>query len=363
MDKLKRYIDIHIPISTCNFKCHYCYVPRCGKYGSEKLHFNYSPTQICAALTKKRLGGKCLFTVCGMGETLIPHETIEIAEGLLKEGHYVTLVTNGSLTNRFDEIKNSFNSDIMKRLLFKFSLHWLELKRLNLLQTFADNVKKMRNAGASISVELTANDETEPYIPEIIEFTENEFGARCHISIPRDEETFEFKLQSKHNIDQFYNIWKVFDSDLLNFKYSIWGKKRNEYCYAGEWSGLLNIQNGEWRSCYHSHLSENIIENPDKPIPFIPVGKHCAITHCFNGHSWLTLGDIPLINSHTYADVRDRVCNDGDHWLNNEYQNFISQRLSDNNKYPHNAIENLEFNIKKITCYSKKAFNKIKNNK
>lgn len=358
MDELKRFIDIHIPISVCNLKCHYCYVPKANKYGSERLEFPYSASHIRMALSKRRLGGTCLFNVCGMGETLIPHETIDIVKALLDEGHYVTIVTNGLLTNRFEEL-SKLSGEQLSRILFKFSLHWIELKRLNKKEIFAANVHMMQQVGASITIELTANDETELYINEIMEYTQQEFGAKCHISIPRDESSTEFLLQSKHTIDEFYDIWKVFNSELLDFKYSILGKKRTEYCYAGEWSGLLNIQNGEWRSCYHSHFSENIFDDLDKPIPFVPVGRHCAIPHCFNGHSWLTLGDIPAINSHTYADVRDRRCLDGTHWLNQRYYDFISQKLQNNNTYPHSTYENIIFNMKKGHCYIKKGVKKI----
>lgn len=357
-DKLKKFIDIHIPVSICNLKCHYCYVPQAQKYGTTKLEFPYSAQYIRKALSKERLDGICLFNICGMGETLIPIETIEITKELLKEGHYVTIVTNGTLTKRFEEFLD-LTKDEVSRLMFKFSLHWLELRRTKKIDIFTSNVKMMKKLGASITIELTANDETEPYISEIIEYTEKEFGARCHISIPRDESSTEFLLQSKHSLEEFYNIWKGFNSELLDFKYKIWGNKRKEYCYAGEWSGLLNIQNGEWRLCYHSHFSENIFKDISKPIPFIPIGKNCNIPHCFNGHSWLTLGDIPAIDSHTYADVRDRKCLNDENWLNNTFKDFINQRLDKNNKYPHTIIENINFNFKKNICYLKKGVKKL----
>lgn len=358
MDILKRFIDIHIPISTCNLKCTYCYVPKAGKYGSERLEFPYSAKHIRRALSINRLGGICLFNVCGMGETLIPLETMNIVQELLEEGHYVTIVTNGILTNRFEQIA-SFDKELISRLLIKFSLHWMELKRLNKLDEFAYNVRMMRNAGASISVELTANDETEPFIDEIIKYTEKEFGARCHISIPRDESTNGFELLSSHTIDEFYDIWSVFRSELLDFKYKIWGEKRKEYCYAGEWSGLLNVQNGEWRACYHSHFSKNVFENIEESIPFVPIGTHCAISHCFNGHSWLSLGDVPTINSHTYADVRDRLCSDGTHWLTEKYRSFIAQRLCDNNKWPPTFSKKIRYALIKASCYGKKGIRKV----
>lgn len=56
------------------------------------------------ALTKERLGGVCYFSICGAGETLIPKYITDITFNLLNQGHYVNLTTNGTITNRFDEI-------------------------------------------------------------------------------------------------------------------------------------------------------------------------------------------------------------------------------------------------------------------
>ena len=40
---MKRFIDLHVPITNCNFKCHYCYVTQMCKDGTEKIQFTYSP--------------------------------------------------------------------------------------------------------------------------------------------------------------------------------------------------------------------------------------------------------------------------------------------------------------------------------
>jgi hypothetical protein len=81
--------------------------------------------------------------------------------------------------------------------------------------------------------------------------------------------------------------------------------------------------------------------------------------HCYNAHVFLTLGDIPSINTHTYAQVRNRVCSDGSEWLNIPMKNFLSNRLDDAN-YEFNNIEKLEMNVKRInSIYSNALFRKI----
>lgn len=85
---MKRFIDIHVPITSCNFKCHYCYVTQMEKNETEQVDFKYSPEIVRKALSKQRLGGVCLFNVCGLGETLIPSQIVQYIKVLLEEGHY-----------------------------------------------------------------------------------------------------------------------------------------------------------------------------------------------------------------------------------------------------------------------------------
>lgn len=328
---MKRFIDIHVPITSCNFKCHYCYVTQTCKNNTEKVEFKYSVEVVRQALSKDRMGGVCLFNVCGLGETLIPEELLPYIKALLQEGHFVMIVTNGTLTKRFEEIAK-FEPVLLSRLFFKFSFHFLELKRLNLMNVFISNVKLMRAVGCSFTIEVTPNDELEPHIDEIKRICLEEFGAWPHVTIPRKENDKTIPLLSKHTFEEFCNIWGVFDSELFEFKKSIWGVKRKEFCHAGEWSGLLNLGTGIWQPCYVRLQKRNIFENVNEPFEFYPVGCHCQLPHCYNGHSFLTLGDIPSINTFHYADVRDRQCSDGSHWLNSITLDFYNERLEDKNE-------------------------------
>ncbi len=358
---MKKYIDIHIPTSFCNLNCPYCYVAHEGNRNKEKFELNYSIETIQKALTVKRLGGICFFNVCSNGETLIPKETISIVKALLENGHYVMIVTNGILTNRIEELCQ-FSEELRKRIIFKFSFHYLQLKDKKLLDTFTNNVNLAKNHGMSYTIEMTPHDELEEYIPEIKKYCLKKFGALCHVTIPRNMNTSKIELLSKHSIDEFYDIWKTFDSELLDFKYSLWGKKRKEFCYAGIWSGLLNIKTGIYSACYIGNISKNIFENIDEPIELPAIGCSCSLPHCYNGHSYLSLGDIPEINSHRNSEIRDRITKDGKHWLTDDMRKFLSGRLEEENEIFNSKQKDQNKKIK-IQHYLKKIKGKISKTK
>lgn len=327
---MKRFIDIHVPVTRCNLQCHYCYVPQSNMRDAKETPMLYSPEHIGKSLSVDRLGGVCHINMCGLGETLIPNNIVEITREILKQGHYIMIVTNGTLTKRFHEFIN-LPVEYRKRLGFKFSFHYLELKRLGILDRFFENVQLVRENGMSFSLEMTPCDELEPYIDEIKEICYKYVGALCHLTIPRDMTKENIVLLSKHNFNTFYNIWKVFDSDMFEYKATLWGEQRSEFCYAGAWSGMLNIGNGNLRQCYGNCTRQNIMKDLSKPIEFIPMGHCCDMPHCYNSHSLLGLGCIPEIKGN-YALERDRVDRrDNSHWLTKEMYDFLSNGMDSEN--------------------------------
>lgn len=356
MNKMKRFIDILVPVTSCNLSCHYCYLDQNGRKGSKVTPFQYSAEHIGKALSKKRLGGVCHFNMCGWGETLIPQEIVPIVRAILEQGHYVWIVTNGLLTNRINELMD-FPEELRKRLGLKFSYHYLELIRTKQIEKFFTNVKNVKKHSCSFSIEVTPSDELIPYIEEIKEVTFREVGAWPHITVARTEKDPEIPILTKLSKEEYQKIWGVFKSDMFDFKMSLWGDKREEYCYAGCWSGLLNLGNGDLRACYESRLHQNIFKDIHKPIHFVAIGRHCNMPHCYNAHSFLALGNIPEINTYTYAQIRNRVCDDGSEWLNPKMKAFISQRLEDNNKefgIVEKATNEIMFNIKSVQRIIKK---------
>lgn len=152
--------------SACNIHCDYCYLDYRDTTDSINMNFNHSVSYMVKALSKARLGGPAFFDMCSDGETLLKPGIIELVHGLLKEGHYVCLITNGTVTLKLKEILD-ISAEYRKRLLFHFSLHYLELKKRSLINTYFDNVNLVKESGASISMSLVGSDEYIPYIDEI----------------------------------------------------------------------------------------------------------------------------------------------------------------------------------------------------
>ena len=75
------------------------------------------------------------------------------------------------------------------------------------------------------------------------------------------------------------------------------------------------------------------------------MGNHCPEPHCFNAHAYLTLGNIPALDTPTYAQMRDRVKEDGSHWINDNFRSFIDGKFKDENK-EYGAIKKVITNIK-----------------
>lgn len=330
----KCHIDLGIPYHACNLNCHYCYVgqraDKGGRGHTADSEMRYSVSHMVKALSQERLGGISIINLCAAGETLLPPYILELIQGLLKEGHYITVVTNTTLTERFKEIAQ-MDKKLLERLFFKCSFHYLELKKRNLMNSFFQNIKKIREMGASFSVELCASDELEPYINEIKEICLSEIGAYPHVVIPRTDDTKE--LMSKHSLAEFSEIWKVFDSALFDFKLKYWGEKRTEFCSAGQYEFLVNGGNGNYSKCYKQGVTQNLFNDLTKPILFEPVGYDCKMPHCFNAHIFLGFGCIKEINDTTYANMRDRIdINTGEHWINPIMNEVFSHRFDEYNE-------------------------------
>lgn len=328
--KVRRMIAMNVPIKNCNLRCHYCYITAQKQIESGPAIFEYSPEHIAKCLAKERLGGVCIINMTGGGETLIPPEMPSYISALLNEGHYLEIVTNGTLTKRFEEIA-LLPKEHLHRLEFKFSLHYLELKRLNMLEIFANNVNLMRSSGCSFTIECTPTDELEPFIEELKSYCLDNFGAVCQLTIARNDLSNSKEVLSKRSFDEYCEVWSQFDSTMFAFKKDIFLRKCTEFCYAGCWSLYVDMGTGKTKSCYGQMYNQNIFEAPTKPIKFEPVGKHCNQPYCYNGHAFLALGNIPELDTPTYADIRNRVCIDGTEWEQPDLKDAFSTKLFETN--------------------------------
>lgn len=350
MDKIKRYIECHVPVTTCTLRCSYCYITQHRLFEGPLPEFRYSPEHVRKALSKERLGGTCLINLCGAGETLLAKEVVEYARAFLEEGHYVMIVTNGTISKRFDDIA-SFPTHLNKHLFFKFSYHYLELKRRGLLDVFFNNIRKVRDAGCSFTLELTPSDDMVPYIDEIKQRAIAELGAPNHVTIARDERTKNrLPMLTQLSRQDYIDTWKTFDSALFDYKLTIFGHKRREFCYAGDWSFCVNLATGKMKQCYRTYYRADIFRDISRPIPFRAIGNCCKEHHCYNGHSLIVLGDIPSQSTPTYAELRNRQSLDGSEWLRPEMKSFMSTRLKESNT-EYTLWKKIKANVRNLTYH------------
>jgi hypothetical protein len=278
-------------------------------------------------------GGVSGINLCGNGETLLPKELTGIIDALLGEGHFVFVVTNGTVNKRFDEIIRLPHRRL-KRLFFKFSFHYLELLRLGLMNDFLSNIIKIKKAGCSYSIEMTPYDELIPYIGEIKQFCMDNFGALCHVTVARDNAKEELPILTSLSKEDYGNVWSAFKSPMFDYKLSVFNVKQTGYCYAGKATATMNLATGDLSQCYQGRFIQNIYEDPKAPIKWNPIGQSCPEPHCYNAHAFLTFGAIPALNNTTptYTDMRNRVCADGSEWLTPKMKKMMEQKIIINMK-------------------------------
>lgn len=101
--------------------------------------------------------------------------------------------------------------------------------------------------------------------------------------------------------------------------------KRTEFCYAGLWSGLIDLSTGLLRRCYGCNVGvQNIFDDVNQPIEFEPVGTHCREHFCVNSDLFLAIGNIPEYEIQTITALHDRA---EAHWYSDEMAEALNGRL------------------------------------
>lgn len=356
-DQIKRFIECLIPVTACNIKCSYCYVVQRDYRNMKMPEMKYSLDTISKALSKERWGGTCYFSICGAGETLMPHETIDIAYELLKQGHFVNITTNGTLSKRFDEILK-FPIKYLEKMHFAFSLHYIELKRINKLEEFFQNIKRIKAAGCSFTLQTNLCDEYIPYLDEIKKRCLEEMGALPQVAATRKEQNLKnrVRLMTELSDDEYIKLGNNFESPLFDFTMKNFNVHRNEFCYAGDWTTVLNLATGIMSRCYGSHFSQDIFAHPEEPIKFQAMGNCCQSLFCMNSSHFLSLGAIPDLDTPTYAELRNRK---KANWYSPRMEAFLNQKLCDNN----NTYGKKELKMSRKLANREKIYNAYQNGK
>ena len=331
MDKIKKIFLFSIPVSICNFRCHYCYLSqRQDSFQGIHPEMKYTPYEFGKAMNVKRTGGIAYANFCADGETFLVKDIDLYVKAFIEQGHYAEVVTNMTITSVLERFL-LWDKSLLKHLEFKCSFHYLELKKKGLLGIFAENVKRAWDAGASATIEITPSDELVPYIEEVMDFSLKHFGALPHLTIARDDRSSAIDYLTNLSMDDYDRIWSQFDSDFWKYKKSIFGTKQTKFCYAGDWSLNINLCTGEARSCYCGPFIGDVFQNPQKSFSKKAIGS-CPIAHCYNGHALLTLGLIPNSTDIGYGDIRNRVRPDGSEWLQPELKAFFNSHLVSSNR-------------------------------
>lgn len=347
MDKLVKFVECLVPISACNLRCSYCYVIQENRRDTKANLWRCDPEKIGEAFNPNRWGGIMLVNLCGFGETLIPKEMPKIIYNILKQGHYVNVTNNGTMSKRFDEIIQ-YPPAILHRLCFSFSFHYIELKKKGLLREFVENVKKVKNAECSYIIQLNLADEYIDCIEEIKEFCMVHFGTLPQIALTRKEGK-EYEIYTNYSEEKYIEIGRSFNSPLFDFTCKNFRVKRKEFCYAGKWSYKLDLASGDLKSCYFSAPHYNIYKNIHERIPANTIGNNCKNSYCVNSSHFMSLGIIPEIQCPTYCSLRER-----DAWYTKEMREFLEQKLYDNNKqYSENEkrIVNIAYKLRTLNKY------------
>jgi len=350
---MKRFFECLAPVTVCNLRCPYCYIIQENRRTNQFFKFKYPVEDMIKGLSVDRLGGKCWFSICGAGETLFQEELVELVQGLLNHGHFVNITTNGTLTSKFDLIIEKCKENI-KQLHISFSLHYVELKRLGLLDVYFENVIKMKKAGASILVQFNLCDEYMPYLEEIKQICLEKVGAYPQVALTRDESSMPMKIHSSLSNEEYYEKGKEFESPLFEFTKKNFNQKRKEFCYAGDWSGTLNLKTGILSKCYANiEGQQNIFEDISKEINFEAIGNNCKSCYCVNSSHFMSLGVIPSLETPSYTELRNRP---QANWHSQEMIDFLSERLYETNEeyssFTKNKI-NKKYKKNRITFFKK----------
>ena len=330
--RIHKFIELLVHGTTaCNFHCEYCYVWRKKEFSNQTETSEYSPKELRNALSVERLGGPCHINACAQGETLLSKDIVVLSYELLEEGHYLSIITNGTVTSKIDEILQ-FPEELLDRMFFKLSFHYAELKRTKLLDTFWKNADKIKSSPCSYSIEITPCDSLIAEIENVkAEFEKHADGVMPHITFTRDGNKKGLDLLSDLPLEEYKNTWKIFDSNLFDMKCDLYKRKICENCYAGNWSYRVNVVNGNLQSCYQQDLHGTVFDEKQKVLPLLTVGHNCRLDYCFNNHAFLAWGDVPEIDCPNYLQVRDRETSDQRHWIKEPYSAVMSQKLYDNN--------------------------------
>jgi len=281
---IKYYINASVRTSGCNLKCDYCYLAHAG-YKNDKgtRALRYPLEQVLQAFSKERLGGTCYITLIGDGETFLPNDIEALIMGLLEAGHYISITTNGTISNKIKNIVEwAKQNGKERRISFTLSLHYLELQRLGLLDAFAELVWYLKLNKISFTISLTMGELYIPIVEEIKEYCDIRLEVMPAVNFARDKKldgTIDI-LSGRYSKDEYYNAVKKMESEGFEYRWKDYAERPKGFCYAGSWFFEVDLTRGLCTQCFGNDANKfNFYENISEELPLEPVGYRCKLPY------------------------------------------------------------------------------------
>ena len=332
--QIARYVECYMLRQACNLRCSYCFVGQSRELAETVILLKHSPDFIAKALSKDRLGGTSLISICCDGEPLISHDMVILIRKLLEDGHFVYLISNGTLRKRMDEIC-SFPQKLLNHLFIRFSYHYFELQRLNLFDIFFENIRRFHKAGGSFTVFLVGSDIYLPVLDDLKERCVKNLGALPHVDYERDETKGDggtLTVRSETEFLEYKKIWNSFDSEFMRFREKVDGKIRGN-CNAGNWVVHLDLMTGRMSRCPVGQYVGNIYDDICSDIPFDQKPHECPYNFCVCAPVFFAFGmKEDLRDAPTFYELWNRTTLDGVNWIQDEMRGFLNGRLYESHK-------------------------------
>ena len=351
--KIVKTITACVPGTACNFKCKYCYIGNCcDEDHRTPTKFLYSVEHMIKAFSPERLGGIADIIVIGNGETLLPPEVVPFIKGLLKQGHVVELATNLTLNDRVDELLN-MSKENLSRLVMRPSFHYNELKRLNKIDDFFNNLNKFREAGSACIPFMVICNEYMPVLDEIKSLFQNKFGA-----MPQCTPTLTY--EKKSDINRFGKVQTdpIITQELKNlikekFNSSIFDlccdylnvDPKQVFCYAGKYSFTVTLDNGNVQKCHCAPPEFSMFKDLNRSLDMEAIGSNCCINTCAMQYQFIAQG--LLENCAEDLTHYSLVWKDRENYCNEEVKRLLNfNYLQENLKYTDSQKEQINKQVK-----------------
>jgi MoaA/NifB/PqqE/SkfB family radical SAM enzyme len=328
--KLRKIVWGVIPAGGCNLRCSYCYI---GDKTIRPAAYKYSVARMLEGLHPKRFGGPILLAGTGDGETFLWKDIVPFTEGMLSYGHAVCYITNMTITPVITKFC-AFDDEFRSRLAIKASMHFLELKRKNLLTVFFSNLRMLKSAGISIAILLCISKTYLPYLREISDLCKKELGILPIAGMSRSYDVAGGKLDTNYSSEDEVLVYETCDCRQWEMQKHIYGTKRTEFCHSGEYALSLDLGTGDYTKCWghsgkvNTHVSGtstllrrlvrrvpvakrifgeedqvvgNLFRNIKAPLNFEPIVR-CPFYDCTCA-SYLCAGVIPELDIPTLPNV------------------------------------------------------------